>query len=179
MTSTDEQMTSERTQSSLWTFALWSYPKDFLHATLAKRKMKKSESEQQSEDDWLEKTGRTELERSGVSKAHVWLGFITFKTPFQPGCLFTMVLQILPTSPPKGVCLETRSAAWATSKATPKSACTSAGPGCQCVWPRSLFLSSVAAKQSQRTLSWCKQTAKWGSWQPTKVSDEASVRWSI
>lgn len=45
--------------------------------------MKKSKSEEQSEDDWLEKTGRTELERSGVSKAHVWLGFITFKTPFQ------------------------------------------------------------------------------------------------
>lgn len=50
-----------------------------------------------------------------------------------------------------------------------------AGPGCHCVWPRQLLLSTVAAKQSRRTFRWCKQTEKWGTWQPTKVSDEASV----
>ena len=34
---------------------------------------------------------------------------------------------------------------------------------------------SSKVKQSWSTFHWCKQTGKWGTWQQTKVSDEASV----
>lgn len=126
MTSADEQITVKGSSLPSKQLHFGFTQRSFVMLHWQNTKLRKARVKNRvSMTDW--KNRKDWIRAWWSSKAHVWLGFITFKTPFQPGCLFARVMLILPTTPPKRVCHQTRSAAWATSTATPKSGCMSAG----------------------------------------------------